>query len=131
MNQDPTIEEAEDACTLSWALWGISATLSRFHESRSKDLSAEVKIKNAANRILTQGRLNLLSPRSRQEWIARCAKLHEGPNWDTVFEWVTTRGVQFYRHSEPVIALSGDYDETPVPFRLNPLLCEQIGRAHV
>lgn len=122
---DPDIEETEDACTLTWAYWGIHALLSRFHESRTKDLTAEVKIKNGTGRIVTQGRLNLLSPRSRQEWVSRCAKLQTGPDWDTILEWITTRGLQYYRHHEPIIALSGEYDARPIPWRLNPLVAEE------
>jgi len=73
-------------------------------------------------RTLMSGSLNLSSLQGRDRLAARCKKLYAAPEWDTIIEEISTRGLNEFRRGDPTTYLEGTTTDTVEEFLLNPLI---------
>jgi len=115
---------ANGTVAFCWKVWALTVTLSRFHDG-SRGPLCEMKATVAQQdkiRTLTSGSLNLSSLQGRDRLAARLRKLYEAPDWDTIIEEISTRGLNEFRRAEPMSYLEGAAPHPVEEFVLNPLI---------
>lgn len=123
---DCTIESTADGWTYRWAQWGVTASVARLAE-RHGQIQAELTVRAAlrgADRLLTQGSLNLSAIQTRERLAKRLSTLYPGPSWDLIVETVCVRSVGLHREGQPSESLEPREGDAPAYYVCNPLIYE-------
>jgi len=105
----PTLSESLNIIKFGWEN-GISVELHRLDDKGKAEIWA--RHDNGVNTLIDVSELNLLAPRSRDDYCRRLKPLCPGLtdfNWEEALRWIVPLALQVKRKGEPVIEL-GKFD---------------------
>lgn len=124
---EPRLEVKGGIYEFTWA--AFAATMSRVREDRHGQTSAEVRVSTTTpglDPVLTQSKLNLLSPRSQADLAKRLVEKAPSQDWEHIIELICQETLEAIRQGEPAVEIVTDTEALPedLKYLLWPLLPE-------
>lgn len=122
----PTETFLLDSYAFHWGEEGIEAVLDRLHEEKD-GLKCELSVSTSKQPnpgLLREGRFNLSSPTTRNQWVKALEEREPGPDWYAVFEVICAKSIRRWRQGEPIVDLADVEVPDELPYILHPLVVE-------